>query len=66
MGEHKYNPKSISAKNGELPPKPKKMSAAERQLRLYQLIQTKMFEKTGLAPGMLIEGYDYISIKEDK
>lgn len=24
MGQHKYNPTAIKAKNGELPPKPKK------------------------------------------
>ena len=29
MGQHKHNPTAIKAKNGELPPKPKKMSKRE-------------------------------------
>ena len=29
MGAHKYNPTAIAAKNGELPPKPPKMSKRE-------------------------------------
>lgn len=32
MGQHKYNPTAIAAKNGELPPKPKKPSKREREL----------------------------------
>lgn len=31
MGAHKYNPTAIAAKNGELPPKPPKMSKRERE-----------------------------------
>ena len=31
MGEHKYNPTAIAAKNGELPPKPRKPSKKERE-----------------------------------
>lgn len=39
MGQHKYNPTAIAAKNGELPPKPKKMSKAERDRLLTRKIE---------------------------
>lgn len=35
MGQHKYNPTAIAAKNGELPPKPKKMGKRESERLLY-------------------------------
>ena len=35
MGQHKYNPTAIAAKNRELPPKPKKMSKRESERLLY-------------------------------
>lgn len=35
MGQHKYNPTAIAAKNGELPPKPQKMSKRESERLLY-------------------------------
>lgn len=35
MGQHKYNPTAIAAKNGELPPKEKSMSKAERDRMIY-------------------------------
>lgn len=35
MGHHKHNPTAIAAKNGELPPKPKKMGKRERDRQLY-------------------------------
>lgn len=44
MGEHKFNPTAIAAKNGELPPKPKKMSKLEKEYRLYAQMQA-MFLK---------------------
>ena len=33
MGQHKYNPTAIKAKNGEIPPKPPRMSK-RKQLRM--------------------------------
>lgn len=39
MGQHKYNPTAIAAKNGELPPKPKKMSKRESDRLLYAKCQ---------------------------
>ena len=35
MGAHKHNPTAIAAKNGELPPKPKKKSKREVERELY-------------------------------
>ena len=44
MGQHKYNPTAIAAKNGELPPKPKGTSKRERERLLMKMI----YEMTGL------------------
>lgn len=44
MGQHKHNPTAIAAKNGELPPKPKKMSKRETDRIIYSLVETKMYE----------------------
>ena len=35
MGQHKYNPTAIKAKNGEIPPKPPRMSKRD-QLRMIE------------------------------
>lgn len=35
MGQHKYNPNCHLAKEGKLPPKPKKMSKRESERLLY-------------------------------
>jgi hypothetical protein len=45
MGQHKYNPTAIAAKNGELPPKPKKMSKRESERELYAMCQAAVMEK---------------------
>ena len=44
MGQHKYNPNCQLAREGKLPPKPKKMSKRQRDRMLMRLI----CEKTGL------------------
>lgn len=38
------NPTAIMAKNGELPPKPKKMSKREADRLLYAKIQEKLYK----------------------
>ena len=38
MGQHKFNPNVQAAKNGELPPKKKKMSKRQREALLYKRI----------------------------
>jgi hypothetical protein len=44
MGQHKHNPTAIAAKNGELPPKPPKMTKREKERIIYSVIEEKMFE----------------------
>ena len=41
MGQHKHNPTAIAAKNGELPPKPKKMGKCEAERRLIREIERR-------------------------
>ena len=41
MGHHKHNPTAIAAKNGELPPKPKKMGKREAERLLMREIERK-------------------------
>ena len=43
MGEHKHNPNCQLAKEGKLPPKPKRMSKREERRALWQMI----YERTG-------------------
>lgn len=43
MGEHKYNPVAIAAKNGELPPKKPGVSMRKRKL----LMMAKIEQLTG-------------------
>ena len=45
MGQHKHNPTAIKAKNGELPPKPKKPSKVEVDRLLYETVAEYIFEK---------------------
>lgn len=51
MGQHKYNPTAIAAKNGELGPKPKRMGKRERDRLLQAMIISEMLDKIGLAPS---------------
>lgn len=39
MGQHKHNPTAIAAKNGELPPKPKKMGKREWERMIVRKIE---------------------------
>ncbi len=50
MGQHKYNPKAIAAKNGEIPPKPKPPSKKEREAMAYIAFQKAMHDKGLLTP----------------
>ena len=42
MGQHKYNPTAQAAKEGKLPPKPKKMSKIMRERELYHVISERL------------------------
>lgn len=55
MGEHKYNPTAIAARNGELPPKPKKMSKAKRD----KILRKKIQDATGIPDLMKVMGKPY-------
>lgn len=48
MGQHKYNPTAIAAKNGELPPKPKKMGKRETERLLMREIGREIERRTGI------------------
>ena len=44
MGQHKYNPNCQLAREGNLPPKPKKLSKRQQE----RLLMAMIYEKTGL------------------
>lgn len=50
MGQHKYNPTAIAAKNGEIPPKPKPPSKREREVMAYAAFQDAMHDKGLMTP----------------
>lgn len=50
MGQHKYNPKAIAAKNGEIPPKPKPPSKREREAMAYRALQEAMHKRGLITP----------------
>ena len=58
MGQHKHNPTAIAAKNGELPPKPKKPSKREMDRLLYAKCQEIIYKP-------LIETYNKLQVLED-
>lgn len=45
MGQHKYNPTAIAAKEGKLPPKPSKLSRSEREAISYDLMKKALNSK---------------------
>ena len=54
MGQHKYNPTAIAAKNGEIPPKPKPPSKREREAIAYMAFQKAMHKRGLLMPFNMI------------
>lgn len=50
MGQHKYNPNCQLAREGKLPPKPKKMGKRERERLLYAKCQEILY-------GSLVNAY---------
>ena len=57
MGQHKHNPTAIAAKNGELPPKHKKMSKRERERLTYAKCKEILYKP-------LIDAYTNMQEKE--
>lgn len=47
MGQHKHNPNCQLAREGKLPPKPKKMSKREQERQLYAMCQAAIFGRVG-------------------
>lgn len=58
MGQHKYNPIAIAAKNGELPPKPKKKSKKQVEREIYAKCQEIVY-------GHLIGAYEKMQKEEE-
>ena len=59
MGQHKYNPVAIAAKNGLIPPKPKNPGKKERDAFLYWLTEEAMRKVTGVAPSDLMKDLSF-------
>ena len=57
MGQHKYNPTAIAAKNGELPPKPKPIGKRE----VYRIMDAKCKE---ILYKPLIDAYTKMQTEE--
>lgn len=53
MGQHKFNPIAIAAKNGEIPPKKPNQTKREREAELNKIIWQVLFEKGLAEPFML-------------
>lgn len=56
MGQHKFNPIAIDAKNGDIPPKDKPMGKAERDMLMRAMVAAK-FQKTYKLPLHYTEGF---------
>lgn len=65
MGQHKYNPTAIAAKNGELPPKPPKKSRRETERELYGAVVAAMMEKSPATAAVIsaLDDMPYSKIK---
>lgn len=57
MGQHKYNPTAIAAKEGKLPPKEKKLNKRERDILLYNAVENVVRKVVGVAPSDLLDTY---------
>ena len=53
VGQHKFNPVAIAAKNGELPPKKPNQTKREREAELNKIIWQVLFEKGLAEPFMM-------------
>lgn len=60
MGQHKYNPTAIAAKNGELPPKPKKVGKREAERLLYAKCAELMYKPLADAYIKMQKESDYV------
>lgn len=58
MGQHKYNPTAIAAKEGKIPPKTKKKRLSKRQSEwlMQKMIENELRKRIGIAPTDLYDG----------
>ena len=56
MGQHKYNQTAIKAKNGEIPPKPLRMS--KREMRVLQTIRIEAEIRKCMGIDRILEEVD--------
>ncbi len=64
MGQHKYNPNCQLAREGKLPPKPKKLSKRQRD----RLLMAMIYELTGIGAierALGINSYNEAEMLED-
>lgn len=54
MGQHKYNPVAIAAKNGELSPKLKKQSKRSQEQELNKILVEAMMKRAPVTTGILV------------
>ena len=69
MGQHKYNPTAIAAKEGKLPPKQKKMSKAELNRELHGMIWSELVKRSPSTAAIVAalstnESYGRVNHKE--
>lgn len=57
MGQHKHNPTAIAAKEGKLPPKPKKMSQSELRGAIISAFVQKYPKEASLMLALGMRGY---------
>lgn len=57
MGQHKYNPTAIKAKNGEIQPKPPRMS--KREMRVLQTIRIESEIRKRMGIDRILEEVDH-------
>ena len=59
MGQHKYNPTALAAKQGKLPPKRPKWSEDELYLAMPPELQHKVAMLTGTMAAIALSGPQY-------
>lgn len=57
MGQHKYNLTALAAKEGKLPPKPKKMTQAELRREIMNVFVEKYPQEAALMAALSMRRY---------
>lgn len=65
MGQHKFNPNSLLAKDGKLPPKPPKKSKRQCERELRALCYDYLISRSGLGQVMEMAGVDTNQKREE-